>query len=133
MSNNKVKEKIIYIFANIVLLIIIAVVYGSAEKAATMFWVNKVYIYSALIGLLLFIFGLLTEYSKILEAIRIGFTINKVLFVMAIVMLIVSCLPVGFAIPINIRLCVFLSYKAIRYIFSIWSGILLARSLVFKS
>jgi len=132
MLNSKAKKNIIYIIANLVLITIISIVYDRMAVTPTAFLFDKLTIYIISIGLLLFLFGLLTEYEKILEAYKNGFSINKVTFFIAIVMLIISCLPYGSFIPINIKVGVVLNYKIIRYIFSIWSGILVARSLVIK-
>lgn len=132
MLNNKIKKNISYILANLVLITIISLVYDSMAVTPSVFLFDKLTLYIISIGLLLFLFGLLTEYEKVLEAFKNGFSINKVTFIIAIVMLIISCLPYGFVIPIHVRVGVLLNYKIIRYIFSIWSGILIARSLVIK-
>jgi len=133
MNYYKVRKSIIYIIINLVLLIMISIVYGHAEKAASMYRIGMVYLYALSINLLLFLFGLLIEYEKILVAFKNGFNINKILLSVAVVMLIISCLPVGFAIPINLRVGLFLSNRVIRYVLNIWSGILVARSFVIKT
>ena len=133
MNYYKVRKNGIYIIINLVLLIIISIVYGHAEKAASIFRVDKVIFYAILIKVLLVLFGLLVEYEKILVAFRNGFNINKTLLAVAVVMFIISCLPAGFAIPINLRVGLFFGNRVIRYVLSIWSGILVARSFIVKN
>ena len=130
---NKIIKTVSFILANTILLIILSIVYGDMNKAASMVNLDNVNFYIIIIGLILFICGILIEYDRVFQAIRRGFNINKVYFLLAIIMLIISCLPIGSVIRINFKIGEMLNYIVIRDLFSIWSGILISRSLVIKT
>lgn len=132
LMKKKIKTIVSYVFVNIVLLVVLSFVYGKMMKAAEMYKLKELNCYILIIGLILFMFGLLMEYKRIFEAFKKGFYINKTYFIIGIIMLIFSCLPYGILIPVNIKIGIVLNYKVTRYLFSIWSGILIARSLIIK-
>ncbi|WP_105616417.1 hypothetical protein [Vallitalea okinawensis] len=132
MKKNKLAKNMIFIGINAILFFIITIVYKDMQKAISLYDMVKLNLNIIFIGLILFAFGLLIEYDRINQIIKMGFKINRLKLLLAIIMLIISCLPYGFIYNINISIGELLNARPVRYLFSIWSGILVARALMDK-
>jgi len=131
------KRNIFRIFSiftiSIILIIILGKVYWHMRSSIKMMDLDSIIFDVIIIGIILFVFGLLIEHNRIIDAITKGFNINKVYFFIAIGILIVSCLPLGSISSISYGIGQALDSLVVRYLFSIWSGILMARSLKIKT
>lgn len=123
-------KNIVYILINLSLILVVSFLYANSMEAASMFRTDKVNFYIVLIGFLLFVFGLLIEHEKLITIFKSEFKLNRITFILSLLLMIISCLPYGSIVPINITIGELLNYKVVRYMFSIWSGILMVRSFV---
>ena len=115
---------------NLILLLVLANVYWRMNAVVSSYDVDRLNLYILIMGMIFFGFGLLIEHKTVIEAFIEGPNIRWMQFAMAVLLLAVACIPYDSMNLMIINLNRLMHTSVVRYPVGIWSGVLLARSLV---